>query len=454
MNNTKSRLAKVGQSILAHSRNEIYVSMRFMDIALNMLGCEMNLSTKTIGVDGTKILYNPRYLIDLFRDDEVLVNRAYMHMLLHGLFGHAYFRNGRNEEYWSLACDIAVVSLLDSMPSKAVAKVTPDFREAVYSELKKEVKVLNAESIYRVLWRTPISPKQFDMLKEAFIVDDHQFWESKKDEDDRQEEKQRKEDQQSWEKASRKIQTSMETVMKKYGAEAGELLYRLKVSHREKTDLRQFLKKFAVMKEEIKTDDDAFDYIFYTYGLEMYDNMPLIEPLEYKEVKKTEEFVIVIDTSESCSPEVVKAFLEEACAVLTDSESFFRKVNIHILQCDVQIVSDVKIETKEALFNYMSGIEIRGGGGTDFTPAFAYVERLMAEGEFKNLKGMLYLTDGCGRFPKYPPAYETVFAIPEDEAENVKVPSWAIKLALDDETLKQAWEKRHREEKAMEDLKE
>lgn len=454
MNNTKSRLAKVGQSILAHSRNEIYVSMRFMDIALNMLGCEMNLSTKTIGVDGTKILYNPRYLIDLFRDDEVLVNRAYMHMLLHGLFGHAYFRNGRNEEYWSLACDIAVASLLDSMPSKAVAKVTPDFREAVYSELKKEVKVLNAESIYRVLWRTPVSPKQFDMLKEAFIVDDHQFWESKKDEDDRQEEKQRKEDQQSWEKASRKIQTSMETVMKKYGEEAGELLYRLKVSHREKTDLRQFLKKFAVMKEEIKTDDDAFDYIFYTYGLEMYDNMPLIEPLEYKEVKKTEEFVIVIDTSESCPPEVVKAFLEEACAVLTDSESFFRKVNIHILQCDVQIVSDVKIETKEALFNYMSGIEIRGGGGTDFTPAFAYVERLMAEGEFKNLKGMLYLTDGCGRFPKYPPAYETVFAIPEDEAENVKVPSWAIKLALDDETLKQAWEKRHREEKAMEDLKE
>ena len=124
MNNVKQQLEQAGAAILSHSRNEIYVSMRFMDIALSMLGYEMNLSTKTIGVDGMKILYNPRHLIDLFRDDEILVNRAYMHMILHGLFGHAYFRNGRNEDYWSLSCDIAVASLIDGMSSKAVAGVT------------------------------------------------------------------------------------------------------------------------------------------------------------------------------------------------------------------------------------------------------------------------------------------------------------------------------------------
>ncbi len=43
-------------------------------------------------------------------------------------------------------------------------------------------------------------------------------------------------------------------------------------------------------------DDDAFDFIFYTYGLQMYGNLPLIEALEYKEVKKVEELVIAIDT--------------------------------------------------------------------------------------------------------------------------------------------------------------
>lgn len=435
MNNVKQQLEHAGKAILIHSRNEIYVSMRFMDIALSMLGYEMNLSTKTIGVDGMKILYNPRHLIDLFRDDEILVNRAYMHMLLHGLFGHAYFRNGRNEEYWSLSCDIAVASLLDGMSSKAVAGVTPDFREAVYTGLKKEIRVLNAESIYRVLWNTPISPQQFDMLKEAFIVDDHQFWENKKDEEDKEEEKQQNQDREAWDKVSRKVQISMETVMKQYGDEAGELLYQLSVSHREKTDFREFLKNFAVMREEIKTDDDAFDYIFYTYGLSRYENMPLIEPLEYKEVKKTEEFVIVIDTSESCPKRAVLKFLEETYSILKDSESFFRKVNIHILQCDIKVVSDVKITSAQDLENYMSEVTIRGGGGTDFRPAFAYIDGMIAAGELNNLKGMLYLTDGCGQFPSMPPSYEAAFVMPPEAADEAKLPPWAIKVVLDMDAL-------------------
>lgn len=435
MNNVKQQLEHAGKAILIHSRNEIYVSMRFMDIALSMLGYEMNLSTKTIGVDGMKILYNPRHLIDLFRDDEILVNRAYMHMLLHGLFGHAYFRNGRNEEYWSLSCDIAVASLLDGMSSKAVAGVTPDFREAVYTGLKKEIRVLNAESIYRVLWNTPISPQQFDMLKEAFIVDDHQFWENKKDEEDKEEEKQQNQDRDAWDKVSRKVQISMETVMKQYGDEAGELLYQLSVSHREKTDFREFLKNFAVMREEIKTDDDAFDYIFYTYGLSRYENMPLIEPLEYKEVKKTEEFVIVIDTSESCPKEAVLKFLEETYSILKDIESFFRKVNIHILQCDIKVVSDVKITSAQDLENYMSEVTIRGGGGTDFRPAFAYIDGMIAAGELSNLKGMLYLTDGCGQFPSMPPSYEAAFVMPPEAADEAKLPPWAIKVVLDMDAL-------------------
>ena len=56
MNHVRAQLEQTGKAILSHSRNEIYVSMRFMDIALSMLGYEMNLSTKTIGVDGSKIL--------------------------------------------------------------------------------------------------------------------------------------------------------------------------------------------------------------------------------------------------------------------------------------------------------------------------------------------------------------------------------------------------------------
>ena len=58
-------------------------------------------------------------------------------------------------------------------------------------------------------------------------------------------------------------------------------------------------------------DEDSFDYIFYNFGMEQYGNLPLIEPLEYKEVNRLEELVIAIDTSGSCSKELVRRFLGE-----------------------------------------------------------------------------------------------------------------------------------------------
>ena len=40
---------------------------------------------------------------------------------------------------------------------------------------------------------------------------------------------------------------------------------------------------------------------YYAYGLSLYGNMPLIEPLETRETYKIRNFVIVLDTSYSVS---------------------------------------------------------------------------------------------------------------------------------------------------------
>ena len=111
--------------------------------------------------------------------------------------------------------------------------------------------------------------------------------------------------------------------------------------------------------------------------------MPLIEPQEWKEVKKVEEFVIVIDTSMSCSGILVKKFLEETYGILSETNSFFRKINIHIIQCDDQVQTDQKITSEEELRTYMEHLELRGEGGTDFRPAFAYVEELRMQHAFE-----------------------------------------------------------------------
>jgi len=209
----------------------------------------------------------------------------------------------------------------------------------------------------------------------------------------------------------------------------------VKVENRERFDYRQFLRKFSVLREEIAVDPDSFDYVFYSYGLNLYGNMPLIEPQEWTEAQKIEEFAIVIDTSMSCSGELVKKFLEQTYAVLSENDSFFRKVNIHIIQCDDQVQTDQKITCEEELIEYMDNLELRGEGGTDFRPAFEYVEKLRKEHAFSQLKGLLYFTDGQGIYPNKMPSYEVAFVFLKEDYEDANVPVWAMKLILEEEDL-------------------
>ena len=337
---------------------------------------------------------------------------------------------------------------------KAVRLVVSDKRNEMYDMLRRELKVLSAEGIYRVLEEKKLSLQEFGKLQLEFWVDDHVFWEHQKDDEDennkdgdnqdnsndqQQEQEEQDEKQQQleekWTEIGEKTETNLETFSKDMGAEAGELLQYLKVENRERYDYRQFLQKFVTLKEDMRVDDDAFDFIFYTYGLQMYGNLPLIEALEYKEVKKVEELVIAIDTSESCEGETVKRFLEETYAILSSSESFFHKMNVHIIQCDAAVQMDKRTTSKEELAQFMEDFELRGSGGTDFRPVFQYVDQLIAERAFQNLKGLIYFTDGYGTFPKRRPPYDAAFVFYHEDYTDVGVPPWAMKLILGKEDL-------------------
>lgn len=76
---------------------------------------------------------------------------------------------------------------------------------------------------------------------------------------------------------------------------------------------------------------------------------------------------------------------------------------------------------------------MRGFGGTDFRPAFGYIDALRARGELANLKGMIYFTDGLGSFPDKAPDYDVAFVFMDDEGRDIPpVPPWAMKLVLDE----------------------
>ncbi len=422
-----SDIERVNVQILKLSRSELYVKMRFLDVALSSFVFVMDAGVDFIGTDGFCLYYHPQRLGGVYRRDRILVNRAYLHTTLHCVFRHLIKRNKRDIRLWNLSCDITIESMIDSMYYRCVRRPRSWFRQETYRELKKAMKTLNAQRVYRVLEKMSMPESKLLMLEEEFRVDDHCYWPDDGDKN-RQNEIERR-----WQGKSERIETDMETFSSESSSGSGDLLRQMKVENGERFDYRRFLKKFSVLKEEMTIDEDSFDYVFYSYGLRFYGNMPLIEPQEWKEVQKVEEFAIVIDTSMSCSGELVKKFLEETYTVLSENNSFFRRVNIHIIQCDEEVKTDEKITSREELEEYMEKFLLKGEGGTDFRPAFAYVEELMENHEFKRLKGLIYFTDGRGIYPEKRPPYETAFVFMKEEYEDVDVPSWAMKLILEEE---------------------
>lgn len=203
----------------------------------------------------------------------------------------------------------------------------------------------------------------------------------------------------------------------------------------EELGYREFLRQFAMPGEVMKISEDEFDYVFYTYGLRLYGNMPLIESLEYREDKRIRDFAIVIDTSGSVWGPAVRRFVDTTFDILKSTESFFSKICLHIIQCDSQVQCDDKITSLEELSQWNQGMILHGGGGTDFRPAFTYIDSLVAQGEFENLSGVLYFTDGKGVYPETMPAYRTAFVFYDRTYFHETVPPWAMQVVLDDDEI-------------------
>lgn len=423
-------LVELCTGILRLSRNELYVNMHFLDVALSSLFFEADPSISLLGTDGFSLKYHPEQLCRLYKRGRIWVNRAYLHSVLHCVFCHLDNRGRRARAYWDLACDIAMESIIDGMNDSSVHVPPSPYRRDIYLRLRQKMQVLTAEGIYKALQEMELDERQYERMAAEFRTDSHELW---YEEDAKKQSIPR---QSRWNDNREKMQTEMEAMAQEQSdSEKDSFLDQVQVSNRERYDYREFLRKFAVLKEEMQVDEDSFDYIYYTYGMEHYGNMPLIEPLESKEVFRVEDFVIVIDTSMSCSGELVRRFLEETYDVLSQSESYFKKVNIRILQCDDQVRSDIHITGQKEMERYMENLTLKGMGGTDFRPAFEYVESLRRQGAFTKLRGLLYFTDGKGIYPVAAPPYDVAFVFVKDQYEDVSVPSWAMKLILGEEDL-------------------
>ncbi len=152
------------------------------------------------------------------------------------------------------------------------------YRRAVYNGLQEKIRVLTAEGIYKLLAENDMDPRTIVRLVLEFHVDDHRYWKSDSEK--------KSETECQMKTAGRTFGKRWRPNYRHFQKEAAEdskgLCEQLAVENRERYDYRSFLKKFCVLKKEMQVDIDSFDYIFYHYGMEMYGNMPPIEPQETK----------------------------------------------------------------------------------------------------------------------------------------------------------------------------
>ena len=112
-------------------------------------------------------------------------------------------------------------------------------------------------------------------------------------------------------------------------------------------------------------------------------------------------------------------------------------MNIHVVQCDADIQKDTVITSVDDFARCLEDFEVAGFGGTDFRPVFAYVDDLLRQGEFEDLRGLIYFTDGAGVCPDAPPDYDVAFVFVDESGEKRRVPPWAMRVVMDEENIRQ-----------------
>lgn len=462
---TSEKAEKIAREIIDLSRNKLLVNLRFMDMAISSPTIDSRADiTSSAATDGRVYIYNPEHILTAYRVEETLPTCSFLHSIFHCVFKHMFISPSVDTRYWDLACDIAAECVINDMKLPYLDTMKAQQQDAFLKQFAAELKLPSAEKVYRFLMDKNLPEDKLNALIALFRADDHQLWYLSDEEkagmglcgDDGVSSRgtnaaaglygyggvsssssdgdlvslTRIELAGFWTAVGERMSIDLISFSKQRGSEAGLLKQTLGEVNRERYNYEEFLKKFAVRGEIMKINPDEFDYNFYTYGLELYGNLPLIEPLEYKEVKRIRDFVIVIDTSGSVAGELVQTFVKKTYNILKTTESFFTKINLHIIQCDAAIQEDKKITSQSEFDDYIKNMELYGFGGTDFRPAFSYVNSLVECGEFDNLKGLIYFTDGFGVFPARKPDYDAAFVFISENNDLPEIPPWAIKLVL------------------------
>ena len=78
--------AQMAEKILSYVRNELYLEMRYLDVAFSALVPQADASLQSFATDGDICSYSTEQVLRVFEKNAPYLNRAYLHIVLHCIF--------------------------------------------------------------------------------------------------------------------------------------------------------------------------------------------------------------------------------------------------------------------------------------------------------------------------------------------------------------------------------
>lgn len=462
----------------------LVMRFRFLDRALRRLLPARPAKTESgsaLQTDTRTLYYDAAAVLERFADGDSELVRDVLHTLLHCLFLHPFGRQDASRELWDASCDIVCESMGMKLGAVSFPSEQDEARREVVEELEKELGALSPEKLYFHLRSGAVPPEKVLYYAALFQRDDHALWypadqtegedgstgmsqagasdsrgsslkreyrtepdtdapndgASKDGDPSGSPDDQRDpspaaqaDSEDDWKELSNRVKADLQNNAQHYGSDAGHMTMMLRAATKRRSDYRSFLRRFVRPTEVMHLDPDEFDLIYYKFGIDAYGNLPLIEPLEYREERSIDALAIAVDTSGSVQGELVERFLAETLDILNEADLFKDGCEVRIIQCDAAVQKVTVLHGRDELGTLTTHEQASGFGGTDFRPVFAYLDELLESGEMKNLRGLIYFTDGIGTYPETLPAYDTAFVLPGETPGAPPVPPWAIKVLL------------------------
>ncbi len=418
----------------------------------------VNLST-----DGESLFYSPKEVVKNFSKlGYTWIKYELLHVLMHCLLGHLEMDGLYKDRglLWSVM-DYEVGMILRELPQA-------DIYINALEYLEKELKGKRGMEIYYHGRRNTRLRLMLLNNRKELNIDDHKFWNPKKAPKKKEtggtntggnseKDKERKKKlQEQWATArsvlGEHIQNGEEMAAalkkcgkkdKSYGLGSDGHNELVTAASENQNSYYQMLMSFLKMKEENREIPDEIDKMLYQYGLDLYGNVPLVEPLETEERLNLNTICVAFDSSGSCSGETANQFLRETYNILRDIKQISKGCELYFFVCDYELQQEKHYESLGELdLKEWEEMNLRGWGGTSFEPVFQRIRKLEEEEE-KIIDCLIYLTDSYGDCDTQETDYPVFFVLPSDQVKEdgsleyyQNLPEWIQYIGLEKEDVR------------------